>query len=69
MQLNGLNVDDSFEIRKFNFAYRVFQINRYNRIYNSISKKIIEIRFKFFERKMEAGNEFKYKNTGDINIK
>jgi hypothetical protein len=69
MQLNNLNINSVFEIRELGFAYRVFQTNKHNKIYNLISKKIIEVRSKSFERKIETGDKFKYKNTGDISVK
>ena len=69
MQLNSLNVDDSFEIRELDFAHCIFQTNKHDRIYNSINKKIIEVRSKSFEGRIEINDKFKYKDTGNINVK
>jgi hypothetical protein len=38
-------------------------------MYDSINKKVIKVRSKFFERRMEIGGKFKYENTGDISVK
>jgi hypothetical protein len=69
MQLNDLDVNNVFEIRELSFAYRVSQANKHDKIYDSTSKKIIEIRSKSFERRIEIGGKFKYKDTGDIGVK
>jgi hypothetical protein len=69
MQLNDLNVDGVFEIRELGFAHRISQANRHNKIYDLISKKVIEARSEFFEGRMETGGKFKYKDTGDISVK
>jgi hypothetical protein len=69
MQLNGLDIDGVFEIRELGFVYRVSQASRHDKMYDLTSEKIIEIRFKFFEGRMETGGEFKYEGTGDIGVK
>jgi hypothetical protein len=69
MQLNDLDVNSVFEIRKLGFAYRVSQTNRHDKMYNLINKKVIEARSKSFEKKIETGGKFKYKDTGDISVK
>jgi hypothetical protein len=38
-------------------------------MYDLISKKIIKARSESFERRIETGDKFKYKNTGDISVK
>jgi predicted DNA-binding helix-hairpin-helix protein len=69
VQLNDLNIDSVFEIRELDFVHRVFQANRHDKMYNLTSEKIIEIRSKFFEERIETGGKFKYKDTGDIGVK
>jgi hypothetical protein len=64
-----LNIDNIFEIRELGFAYRISQTNRYNKMYNLISKKIVKTKSEFFEERIEIGGKFKYKGTGDINVK
>jgi hypothetical protein len=38
-------------------------------MYDLISEKVIEIRSESFERRIEIGGKFKYKDTGDIGVK
>jgi hypothetical protein len=38
-------------------------------MYNLISKKIVKTKSEFFEERIEIGGKFKYKGTGDINVK
>jgi hypothetical protein len=38
-------------------------------MYDLTSKKVIEIRSEFFEGRIEIGDKFKYKSTGDISVK
>jgi hypothetical protein len=38
-------------------------------MYDLTSKKIIKIRFEFFERRIKTGGKFKYEGTGDISMK
>jgi hypothetical protein len=69
IQLNSLNVDDVFEIRKLGFTHHISQINRHNKMYDLISEKIIKAKFKSFERRIKTGGKFKYKGTSDISVK
>jgi hypothetical protein len=69
VQLDGLNIDSVFEIRELGFAHRVSQASRHDEMYNSINEKIIEAKSESFEGRIETGDEFKYKGTGDIGVK
>jgi hypothetical protein len=69
IQLNGLNINGVFEIRELDFAHRVSQISKHDKMYNLTNKKIIKARSESFERRMKTGDKFKYKDTGDISVK